>query len=98
MKTVDKNVLRGAANKLMFDMKEAEYDTLLEEFDIIIKQMKLISEIPGLDELKPMTFPFEVSTSYLREDVATEPLPREDALKNASDVVDGQIRLPKVVG
>ena len=60
--------------------------------------MKLISEIPGLDELKPMTFPFEVTTSYLRQDVATEPLPRDEALKNASDVVDGQIRLPKVVG
>ncbi len=98
MKTVDKNVLKGAANKLMFDMEEAEYDTLLEEFDVIVKQMKLISEIPGLDDLKPMTFPFEVTTPYLREDVATEPLPRDEALKNASDVVDGQIRLPKVVG
>ena len=98
MKTVDKNVLKGAANKLMFDMEESEYDTLLEEFDVIIKQMKLISEIPGLDEIQPMTFPFKVTTSYLREDIATEPLPRDTALKNASDVVDGQIRLPKVVG
>lgn len=98
MKTVDKKVLKGAANKLMFDMEDSQYDTLLEEFDVIVEQMKLISEIPGVDGVKPMTFPFEVTTSYLREDVATEPLPRDEALKNASDVVDGQIRLPKVVG
>lgn len=98
MKTVDKNVLKEASSKLLFDMENAQYDTLLEEFSIIVKQMELISEIPGVDEAKPMTFPFEVKTSYLREDVASEPLNRDEALKNASNVVDGQIRLPKVVG
>ena len=36
--------------------------------------------------------------NYLREDVVEKPLDRDVALKNASDVVDGQIRLPKVVG
>lgn len=98
MKTVDKLLLKGAANKLMFDMEDAQYDTLLEEFSVIIKQMDLISEIPGVDEAEPMTFPFEVSTSYLREDIPVEPLDRDEALRNASNVVDGQIRLPKVVG
>lgn len=98
MKKVDKNVLKEAANKLMFDMDEAQYDTLLEEFDVIVKQMALISDIKGVDEAKPMTFPFDVTTSYLREDIPSEPLPRDEALKNASNVVDGQIRLPKVVG
>jgi len=98
MKTVDKSILKEGANKLLFDMEEAQYDTLLEEFAIIIKQMDLISEIEGVDDAEPMTFPFEVKTSYLREDVAVEPLNRDEALKNASNVVDGQIRLPKVVG
>lgn len=98
MKTVDKLLLKEAANKLMFDMEDSQYDTLLEEFDVIVQQMKLISKIDGVDEAKPMTFPFEVTTSFLREDIATEPTNRDEALKNASDVVDGQIRLPKVVG
>lgn len=98
MKTVDKLLLKEAANKLMFDMEDSQYDTLLEEFDVVLKQMKLISEIDGVDEAKPMTFPFEVKTSFLREDVASVPTDRNEALKNASDVVDGQIRLPKVVG
>ena len=98
MKTVTKEVLKEAANKLMFDISEEQTDMLLNEFDIIVKQMELIGDIKGVDDAKPMTFPFDVTNSYLREDVAGEPLNRDDALKNAKDVVDGQIRLPKVVG
>jgi len=58
----------------------------------------LISEIEGVDDVEPMTFPYEIKTAFLREDVASEPLNRDEALKNAGDVVEGQIRLPKVVG
>ena len=91
-------VLKEAANKLLFDMEESEYDTLLDEFDIVLKQMKLIGEVDGIEKAEPMTFPFAVTTSYLREDEVGETLPQEEALKNARDVVDGQVRLPKVVG
>ena len=97
MKTVNKEILKTAANKLMFDMSDEQYDNLVSEFGILMKQMELIGEIPGVDEVTPMTFPFDVTNTYLREDVATTPLNKEDALKNAKDVVDGQIRLPKVV-
>jgi len=98
MKKVDMQLLKQSANNLMFDMAESEYITLLEEFSVIIRQMELISTIPGLDDVEPMTFPFDVSTDYLRVDEAVSPLSQEEALQNASDVVDGQIRLPKVVG
>ena len=59
--------------------------------------MELISEIEGVDEVEPMTFPFEVTNSYLREDVPTTPLSKEEALKNAKDVIDGEIAIPRVV-
>lgn len=98
MKEVNKDVLKEASHKLLFEMSEEEYDTLLKEFEVITKQMELISEIDGVDETTPMTFPYEVFTTELREDVAEETLSREEALKNAGDVVDGMIRLPKVVG
>ena len=97
MKNVNKEVLKVTANKLMFDMSDEQYDNLVAEFDILIKQMNLIGEIEGVDEVEPMTFPFDVTNSYLREDEATTPLNRDEVLKNAKDVVDGQIRLPKVV-
>ena len=97
MKTVNKEVLKTAANKLMFDMSDEQYDNLVAEFTILIKQMDLIGQIDGVDSAEPMTFPFDATTSYLREDVPSEPLDRDEALKNSADVVDGQIRLPKVV-
>ena len=98
MKEISKEVLKEAANKLLFDMEESEYDTLLDEFDIVIRQMKLLGEVDCIEKADPMTFPFAVTTSYLREDKVEETLSQEEALRNAHDVVDGQIRLPKVVG
>ena len=97
MKEINKETLKTAANKLMFEMSEEQYNNLLNEFDIIISQMELIGKIEGVDDATPMTFPFDVTSTYLREDVATEPLSRDEALKNAKDVVDGQIRLTRVV-
>ena len=97
MKTVTKEVLKTTANKLMFDMSDEQYDNLVKEFDILSKQMELIGEIDGVDAAEPMTFPYDVTNDYLREDVAIAPESRDEILRNASDVVDGQVRLPKVV-
>ena len=97
MKKIDKSLLKTAAHNLMFDMNEQQYDTLLAEFDIILRQMDLIGKIEGVDDVEPMVFPFEVKTTYLREDVVADELSFEDVLKNASDVKDGQIVLPKVI-
>jgi aspartyl-tRNA(Asn)/glutamyl-tRNA(Gln) amidotransferase subunit C len=97
MKPVSKEVLKTAASKMMFEMDDNQYDQLIKELNIFLKQVDLIGDIPRIDEVTPMTFPFEVTNSYLREDEVEEPLSQEEALKNASDVKDGQIRLPKVV-
>lgn len=94
----DLEILKKCANNLMFDMSEEQYQVLLKEFETIAKQMELLGDIEGLSEVTPMTFPFEVFSSFLREDVEGECLSKEEVLKNAKDVVDGQIKLPKVVG
>ena len=98
MKEITKEGLKECANKLMFELSEEQLDTLYEEFSIICEQMSLIADIPGVDEAKPMTFPFDVTNTYLRDDKAGKPIERDEVLRNAKDVVDGQIRLPKVVG
>ncbi len=97
MKEYSINVLKDAANRLLLDMSEEEYRTLLSEFDIVTKQMKAIGDNKDLDQIEPMVFPFEVYTTELREDVAEEPLTREEALRNSQRKVGGQIKLPKVV-
>ena len=97
MKPVNKAVLIEASRRLMFGMSDEEYESLLKDFEITIKQIELISKVKGVDNIEPMVFPYPVYAEDLREDVAEQPLSREDALKNASDVVDGMIKMPKVV-
>ena len=97
MKEYNLEVLKDAANRLLLDMSEEEYETLLNEFDIVTKQMKPLGDDKELDKIEPMVFPFEIFTTELREDVAEEPLTREQALKNSQRKVGGQIKLPKVV-
>ena len=98
MAKYDKDLLKKCANNLLFDMSETQYELLLKEFDILTKQMQVLGEIEGLESITPMTFPFDVSTSFLREDEPEESITKEEILRNAKDVQDGQIKLPKVVG
>lgn len=97
MKEYNIEVLKDAANRLLLDMSDSEYETLLSEFDIVTKQMEPIGDNHALDKFEPMVFPFEIYTTELREDVAEEPLSREEALRNSRRKVGGQIKLPKVV-
>ena len=98
MKEISLDVLKEASHRLLFDMSEEEYATLLAEFKILLSRMESIGKIDGLDAYEPMTFPFECSTSNLREDEPTTPLDRDEALSNSGSCYEHQIKLPKVVG
>lgn len=100
MKEVNKNVLKDAALRLMFDMKDEEYETLLNEFDIITKQLVLMDEIKGLNDIEPMSFPYiDESFNLLRDDeeIKETLLNKEEVLSVAKNTKEGQIKLPKVV-
>ena len=97
MKPINKQLLKDAAKKMMFDMEEEQYDTLLKEFDLVLEQISILESIPNIDEVEPMVFPYEITTTYLREDVIEEPLTREEALRNTKEVINGQIALPRVI-
>lgn len=98
MKKVTREVLKDAASRLMFDMEEYQYELLEKEFETIIAQMQLIGKSDNIDDYSPMTFPFAMEINVLREDIPGTPLARDELLKNVENVVDGQIKLPKVVG
>ena len=98
MKEVTLDILHDAAHRLMFEMTDEQYQTLLNEFEILKIQMGTIGEVSGLEEYAPMTFPFPCEVSFLREDEPIAPLSREEALANAGSVLDNEIKLPKVVG
>jgi aspartyl-tRNA(Asn)/glutamyl-tRNA(Gln) amidotransferase subunit C len=94
---MDKETLKKLANKLMFTMDEAEYDTLADEFEVILKQMDLIGKIKDIDKVEPLIYPFELDNVVLREDEVTDELPIEDILVNSGDNLYNQVRVPKVV-
>ena len=97
MKQINEAVLKDASHRLLFDISDEEMKLLLSEFDILVKQFELLKDIENVNEDKPMTFPYEIFNDYLREDVPSDVLTKEEALKNAKNVKDGQIKLPKVV-
>lgn len=94
---IEKEKLKDYASKLMFDMNDEEYQTLQEEFDIILKQMDLIGQIPNIDKVSPMTFPFPNADASLREDEIGDYLTVGEVLENAKYQVNDQVKVPKVV-
>lgn len=94
---MDKKTLETLARKLMFTMDESEYETLSDEFKIILKQMDLIGKIEGINEVEPLIYPFPLDNVRMREDKVVDELPIEDILKNSGDTLYNQVKVPKVV-
>ena len=94
---IEKNKLKGYANKLMFDMNDNEYETLQSEFDTILKQLDLIEEIENIKNVNPMTFPFMLDEVTLREDQESRNINVDDALSNCHDRKGDEVRVPRVV-
>lgn len=95
---VTEEKLKDYAGKLMFDMDDAGYKRTLKEFETVEKHMALIGEIEGIETVEPMTFPYVIYHSSLREDEAKECLTNEEVLSNAKETKADQVKVPKVVG
>ena len=98
MQKITKENIQDYALKLMFKMKDNEFEAFEKEFETILKQMDLIGQIEGIENVEPQVFPFKLKDVKLREDVATSTLTTEDAVKNAKEVVYDEVKVPKVVG
>lgn len=94
---VTKEKLKDYASKLMFDMKDEEYETLQGEFEILLKQMDIIGNIPNIKDVTPMTFPFVNSDATLREDEVGDYLTVSEVLANTKQEVNDQVKVPRVV-
>ena len=94
---MDKETLKLLAKKLMFTMDESEYDTLLEEFDVILKQMDLIGQIKDIDKVEPLIYPFKLDSVCMREDKVEDELELDQILANSGDTLYNQVKVPKVV-
>ncbi len=90
-------LLKKLGLKTMFRISDEEMPLLIQEYDIFMNHVQALESIDTTG-VEPMTFPYDIETTFLREDEPTHMISREEALKNAKDVTHHQIRVPKVVG
>ena len=98
MSNFTKEMVDDYANKLLIGLTEEENKQVLDEFEIIDKNIDLINKIPGIEKIDPMTHCLDDFVYELREDNAEESIDIEDALSNCDDKTDREVSVPKVVG
>ena len=97
MSKFTKEMVDSYADKLLIGLTEEENKLVLDEFDIIDKNMELITKIPNISEVTPMTHTLDDFTYELREDEYEESVNIDDALANSDSTEGRQIKVPNVV-
>lgn len=92
-----KEMVDEYADKLLIGLTEEENKQVLDEFEIIDKNIDIINQIKGIEDVEPMSWCLDDFTYELREDVYEESVSQEDIFKNCDDFVGDEIKVPKVV-
>ena len=90
-------MLLDLGRKTMFNISDEEMKMLVEEYNVFMSYVQTLEDV-NTDGVEPLAFPYEIETTYLRDDSETHVISREDAFLNAKEVKDNQIKVPKVVG
>ena len=94
---IEKHKLKKYANNLMFEMNDKEYDTLQQEFETMLKQIDIIGSIDNLDQVDPMTFPYNLEDVSLRDDSLDRCITNEAAMANCHEKKGRDVKVPRVV-
>lgn len=87
------------ADKLLIGIDENEATDIVEELTFVANCMNVISEIKEIDNLDPLTHPFDLYETTLREDDDYEEGHDIDDLLSNADFTQGrEVEVPKVVG
>ncbi len=90
-------MVRDYADKLLIGLTDEETKMVLDEFDVIDKNIDLINDIPNIKNVEPMTHCLDRCIEYLREDEVSESPSIDDILSNCDDSLTDQVKVPKVV-
>lgn len=93
-----KEMVDDYADKLLIGLTEEENQMVLDEFEIIDKNIDIINEIPDIEKVSPMTHCLDNFEYVLREDVVEDSIPIDDLLANCDDVAGDEIEVPRMVG
>ena len=98
MQKFTKEMVDDYADKLLIGLTEEENKMVLEEFEIIDKNIDLINEIPNIEKVEPMTHTLDNFECDFREDVVEESVPLEQLLANADEKDENHVIVPRMVG
>ena len=98
MQKFTKEMVDDHADKLLIGLTEEENKMVLDEFEIIDKNIDLINEIPNIENVEPMTHALDNFECDFREDIVEDSVPIEDLLANSDDEDGSNIIVPRVVG
>lgn len=90
-------MLKKLGLKTMFNISDEEMPELVKEYEIFMNHVAVLEKI-DTEGKEPLAYPYEIETSFLREDEPIDVISQEDVLKNAKSVQDNQVKVPKVVG
>ena len=90
-------MLKKLGLKTMFNISDGEMPELVDEYDIFMNHVAVLEEI-DTEGVEPLAYPYEIETTFLRDDEPIDIISLEDALSNAKSVQENQIKVPKVVG
>ncbi len=97
MKKFTEEMVVNYADKLIIGLTEEEVSLVLDEFEVIDKNIDLINKIPNIESVEPMTHCLDNFIYELREDVVEESTDIELLLQNCDDHSDTEVKVPKVV-
>jgi aspartyl-tRNA(Asn)/glutamyl-tRNA(Gln) amidotransferase subunit C len=92
----DREYFKKLAHQLMFDLSDAEADSLVQEFGTLEGQMALLDAV-NTDNVEEMIYPFEAETTFVRKDEVSNVISQDEAMANVEKKLEGHFVLPKVV-
>lgn len=98
MSKFTKEMVDDYADKLLIGLTDEENKMVLDEFDVIDKNLDLVTQMPNIDKVDPMTHCLDDFVYELRDDVVVESVPIKDLLRNSDETDGDEVQVPKVVG
>lgn len=97
MKKFTEEMVTDYADKLLIGLTEEETKMVLDEFDIIDKNIDIINQIPDIDKVEPMSYCLDNFEYELREDEVEESVDIDELLQNCDDSLNDEVKVPRVV-
>ncbi len=93
----EEKLLEELALKTMFRISKEEMPGFVDEYHVFMKHVEVLEKIDTTG-VEPLAYPYEIETSFLREDEGNCVIEIEDVLKNVKSKSQNQVKVPKVVG